>query len=54
MTRLEGMWGAWLVASRQAGAAVQHLIEAGEARAALDAALAAHHYRKALQILQVI
>ncbi|XP_047027262.1 intraflagellar transport protein 172 homolog [Helicoverpa zea] len=54
VTRLEGMWGSWLVSSRQAGAAVPHLIEAGESRAALDAALAAHHYRKALQIMQAI
>ncbi|XP_022830109.1 intraflagellar transport protein 172 homolog [Spodoptera litura] len=54
VTRLEGEWGAWLVAGRQAGAAVPHLIEAGRPRAALDAALAAHHHRKALQILQAI
>ncbi|CAH1638763.1 unnamed protein product [Spodoptera littoralis] len=54
VTRLEGEWGAWLVAGRQAGAAVPHLIEAGQPRAALDAALAAHHHRKALQILQAI
>ncbi|KAH9637136.1 hypothetical protein HF086_016158 [Spodoptera exigua] len=54
VTRLEGEWGAWLVSGRQAGAAVPHLIEAGQPRAALDAALAAHHHRKALQILQAI
>ncbi|CAB3251420.1 unnamed protein product [Arctia plantaginis] len=54
VTRLEGMWGAWLVSCRQAGAAVPHLIEAGLSRDALDAALQAHHYRKALQILQAI
>lgn len=39
--------------SRQAGAAVPHLIEAGETRAALAAALRAHHYKKAMQIVQV-
>ncbi|XP_053606177.1 intraflagellar transport protein 172 homolog [Plodia interpunctella] len=54
VTRLEGAWGAWLVSSRQAGAAVPHLIEAGDTRAALAAALKAHLYRKALQIVQVI
>ncbi|RVE46188.1 hypothetical protein evm_009146 [Chilo suppressalis] len=54
VTSLEGQWGAWLVGSRQAGAAVPHLIEAGDTRAALAAALKAHHYRKALQIVQVI
>ncbi|XP_026316973.1 intraflagellar transport protein 172 homolog [Hyposmocoma kahamanoa] len=54
VTRLEGMWGNWLVSSRQAGAAVPHLIEAGETRAALTAAIKAHHYKRALQIVQVI
>ncbi|KAJ2944293.1 hypothetical protein O0L34_g18279 [Tuta absoluta] len=54
VTRLEGMWGNWLVSSRQAGAAVPHLIEAGETRAALAAAIKAHHYKRALQIVQVI
>ncbi|XP_031768664.2 intraflagellar transport protein 172 homolog [Galleria mellonella] len=54
VTRLEGAWGAWLVGARQAGAAVPHLIEAGDTRAALAAALRAHHYRKALHIVQVI
>lgn len=53
MTRLEGMWGNWLVSCRQAGAAVPHLIEAGETRAALAAAIKAHHYKRALQIVQV-
>ncbi|XP_047535019.1 intraflagellar transport protein 172 homolog [Vanessa atalanta] len=54
VTRLEGEWGAWLVASRQAGAAVPHLIEAGHTVDALTAAIKAHHYKKALQIVQVI
>ncbi|CAH2091146.1 unnamed protein product [Euphydryas editha] len=54
VTRLEGEWGAWLVATRQAGAAVPHLIEAGQTVDALIAAIKAHHYRKALQIVQVI
>ncbi|XP_061378343.1 intraflagellar transport protein 172 homolog [Danaus plexippus] len=54
VTRLEGEWGAWLVSSRQAGAAVPHLIEAGRTVDALTAALKAHHYKKALQIVQVI
>ncbi|XP_041986670.1 intraflagellar transport protein 172 homolog [Aricia agestis] len=54
VTRLEGEWGAWLASSRQPGAAVPHLIEAGRTAAALSAALAAHHYSRALQILQVI
>ncbi|XP_072947774.1 intraflagellar transport protein 172 homolog [Epargyreus clarus] len=54
VTRLEGEWGTWLVSTRQPGAAVPHLIEAGRTTDALAAALKAHHYRKALQILQVI
>ncbi|XP_052741813.1 intraflagellar transport protein 172 homolog [Bicyclus anynana] len=54
VTRLEGEWGSWLVSCRQAGAAVPHLIEAGQTVDALTAALKAHHYRKALQIVQVI
>ncbi|XP_073947252.1 intraflagellar transport protein Oseg2 isoform X2 [Choristoneura fumiferana] len=54
VTRLEGTWGAWLVGARQAGAAVPHLIEAGDTRGALAASLKAHHYKKALQIVQVI
>lgn len=54
MTKLEGEWGSWLVASRQAGAAVPHLIESGDTKGALTAALKAHHYKKALQIVQVI
>ncbi|CAH2039718.1 unnamed protein product, partial [Iphiclides podalirius] len=54
VTRLERAWGTWLVGARQAGAAVPHLIEAGDTRAALHAALRAHLYKKALHILQVI
>ncbi|CAK1556183.1 unnamed protein product [Leptosia nina] len=54
VTRLEGEWGAWLVSTRRAAAAVPHLIEAGLTREALSAAIEAHHYKKALQIVQVI
>ncbi|CAF4909041.1 unnamed protein product [Pieris macdunnoughi] len=54
VTRLEGEWGAWLVESHRAAAAVPHLIEAGRTRDALAAAIEAHHYKKALQIVQVI
>ncbi|CAG9087787.1 unnamed protein product [Plutella xylostella] len=54
VTRLEGSWGEHLVSQRQAGAAVPHLIEAGRTRAALSAALRAHHYKKATQCVQVI
>lgn len=53
MIELERSWGHWLVGLRQAGAAVPHLIEAGDTRGALTAALKAHHYNKALQIIQV-
>lgn len=53
VTALERAWGAWLAGARQAGAAVPHLIEAGDTRAALHAALKAHLYKKALQIVQV-
>ena len=54
VTALEGAWGAWLVAQRQAGAGVAHLIEAGRTVDALRAAVRAHHYKKALQILEVL
>lgn len=53
MTDLERAWGHWLVGLRQAGAAVPHLIEAGDTKGALNAAIKAHHYNKALQIIKV-
>lgn len=47
-------WGEWLVERRQWGAAVAHLIEAGDSRAALAAAVRAQQWAKALQIIQVV
>ncbi|XP_050671784.1 intraflagellar transport protein 172 homolog isoform X2 [Leptidea sinapis] len=54
VTRLEGEWGLYLVADRRSAAAVPHLIEAGRTVDALAAAVKAHHYKRALQIVQVI
>lgn len=50
---MEHKWGEWLVERRQWGAAVAHLIEAGDSRGALAAAVRAQQWAKALQIIQV-
>ncbi|XP_046738149.1 intraflagellar transport protein 172 homolog [Diprion similis] len=51
---LEQDWGHHLAAGGHYDAAINHFIESGETALALDAAIKAHQWRKALQIVQVI
>ncbi|KAI4488597.1 hypothetical protein M0802_011487 [Mischocyttarus mexicanus] len=51
---LEKEWGKHLVANGHYDAAINHFIEAGETALALNAAIDARQWRKALQIMQVI
>lgn len=51
---LEKEWGHVLVETGHYDAAINHFIEAGETSLALNAAVNAHQWRKALQIIQVI
>lgn len=54
MVKLEKDWGHHLMSSGHYDAAINHFIEAGETPLALKAAVLAHQWRKALQIIQVI
>lgn len=54
VVQLEEEWGDSLVENRQMDAAINHYIEAGRTRKALDAAIAARQWKKALHIVQVI
>ena len=49
---LEEEWGDHLVQSKQLDAAINHFIEAGRTMKALDAAIAARQWKKAVQIIQ--
>lgn len=51
---LEEEWGDHLVENRQLDAAINHYIEAGRTRKALDAAVSAKQWKKAVHIIQVI
>ncbi|KAL0271339.1 UNVERIFIED_CONTAM: hypothetical protein PYX00_008457 [Menopon gallinae] len=51
---LEEQWADSLVESRQLDAAINHYIEAGKTMKALDAAITARQWKKAVQIIQVI
>lgn len=51
---LEREWGHHLASGGHYDAAINHFIESGETALALDAAIKAHQWRKALQIVQVI
>lgn len=51
---LEEEWADSLVNNRQMDAAISHYIEAGRTRQALDAAIAAKQWKKAVHIIQVI
>lgn len=53
VTSLEEQWGDWLTSKRQFDAAINHYIEAGCTIKALDAAVGAKQWRKAIQIAQV-
>ena len=50
---LEENWGDYLVAQKQLDAAINHYIEAGKTVKALDAAVGARQWKKAVQIIQV-
>jgi intraflagellar transport protein 172 len=50
---LEEEWGDQLVQNKQLDAAINHFIEAGRTMKALDAAIAARQWKKAVQIIQV-
>lgn len=54
VVQLEEEWGDSLVESRQMDAAINHFIEAGSTKKALDAAIAARQWKKAMHIIQVI
>ncbi|KAK9502773.1 hypothetical protein O3M35_011482 [Rhynocoris fuscipes] len=51
---LEEEWGDYLVQTKQLDAAINHYIEAGKTLKALDAAIGARQWKKAVQIIQVI
>ncbi|CAH1397619.1 unnamed protein product [Nezara viridula] len=51
---LEEEWGDHLVQTKQLDAAINHYIEAGQTIKALDAAIGARQWKKAVQIIQVI
>lgn len=52
VTILEEEWGDWLVSRRQADASISHYIEAGATSKALEAAVNAKQWLKAVQVLQ--
>lgn len=54
VVNLEKEWGHHLVAGGHYDAAINHFIEAGETALALNSAIHARQWRKALQIVQVI
>ena len=51
---LEDSWGDHLASNKQLDAAINHYIEAGKTVKALDAAINARQWKKAVQIIQVI
>ncbi|KAI4469969.1 hypothetical protein MML48_1g13173 [Holotrichia oblita] len=51
---LEEEWGDHLVENKQMDAAISHYIEAGRTHKALDAAVSARQWKKAVHIIQVI
>ncbi|EAT43404.1 AAEL005155-PA [Aedes aegypti] len=54
VTSLEEEWGDWLVSKRQLDASISHYIEAGSTVKALEAAVGAKQWRKAVQIAKVV
>lgn len=54
VTTLEEEWGDSLVENKQLDAAINHFIEAGKTRKALDSAVGAKQWKKAVHIIQVI
>lgn len=54
VVELEEEWGDSLVENKQADAAISHYIEAGCTKKALEAAVNAKQWKKAMHIIQVI
>ncbi|XP_023169799.2 intraflagellar transport protein 172 homolog [Drosophila hydei] len=54
VTSLEEQWGDWLVSRKQLDASINHYIEAGATQKALEAAVGAKQWRKAVQIAKVL
>ncbi|ALC42884.1 osm-1, partial [Drosophila busckii] len=54
VTELEEQWGDWLVQRKQLDASINHYIEAGATHKALEAAVGAKQWRKAVQIAKVL
>ncbi|KAH8365613.1 hypothetical protein KR093_002735 [Drosophila rubida] len=54
VTALEEQWGDWLVSRKQLDASINHYIEAGATQKALEAAVGAKQWRKAVQIAKVL
>jgi len=52
--RLEDEWGDKLADEKQLDAAINHYIEAGKTMKALEAAIGARQWKKAVQIVQVV
>lgn len=50
---LEEEWGDQLVSNKQPDAAISHYIEAGNNVKALEAAISARQWKKAIQIIEV-
>mmetsp|Transcript_15284 Transcript_15284/g.25210 ORF Transcript_15284/g.25210 Transcript_15284/m.25210 type:complete len:1767 (+) Transcript_15284:218-5518(+) len=48
---LEESWGDWLVSQKQVDAAVNHYIEAGQSKKAIEAAITARRFTQAVQII---
>ncbi|KAF5301762.1 hypothetical protein FQR65_LT08745 [Abscondita terminalis] len=54
VVQLEEEWGDCLYENKQMDAAINHYIEAGRTRKALDAAIGARQWKKAVHIIQVL
>ncbi|XP_037945105.1 intraflagellar transport protein 172 homolog [Teleopsis dalmanni] len=54
VTILEEEWGDWLVQRKQLDASINHYIEAGATQKALESAVGAKQWRKAVQIAKVL
>ncbi|XP_013113055.2 intraflagellar transport protein 172 homolog [Stomoxys calcitrans] len=54
VTSLEEEWGDWLVSRKQLDASINHYIEAGATQKALESAVGAKQWRKAVQIAKVL
>eukprot|EP00960_Hanusia_phi_P066627 766439-Hanusia_phi.AAC.4 len=52
VVQLELEWGNWLVSQKQLDAAINHFIEAGQNVKAIEAAIQARQWSKAVQIVE--